>query len=157
MYICFQKFVLKNCEWALYLAVEAVHFFGELFHSVFTILATFFMLLLTFGGMFSSFPNILQIKMHWSFLVIWKLFHQKSSQKYRKRGFQQVKLGNFHEIFQYVWETWKTYFFPDITRCAAILYLPFLLRETPDKFLKGQNTINQELWWLELTSLGMTC
>ena len=44
-----------------------------------------FLLLLTFGGMFSRFPNILQIKMPLSFLLISKLFYQKLSQKYRKR------------------------------------------------------------------------
>ena len=42
---------------------------GDFYHSVLIILVTF-LLLLTFGGMFSSFLNILQIKMHWSFLVI---------------------------------------------------------------------------------------
>ena len=57
---------------------------GDFYHSVLIILVTF-LLLLTFGGMFSSFLNILQIKMHWSFLVIWKLSCQKLSQKYGKR------------------------------------------------------------------------
>ena len=28
-------------------------------------------------------------------------------------------------------------FLSDITQCAAILYIPFLLRETPDQFFEG--------------------
>ena len=123
----------------------------------------YFLLLLTFGGMFSSFPNSLQIKLHWSFLVIWKLFHQKSSQKYRKRGFYFFipclvsKIENFHEIFPYVWETWKIYFFIQILliaqQCCTSL---FCWEKHQTNFLEGQNTFNQELWWLELTSLAMT-
>ena len=72
-----------------------------------------------------------------------KTFRQKSSQKYRKRSFQLFilwlvsKARKFSwNIFIYMRNVKDLLFLSNITHCAAIWYLTFLLRETPDQFFE---------------------